>query len=74
MPHAEQLIARFLLIAVPDQMPKPFDPLCNQVSSTMASSPEPINASQSVLDMLDAHRDMPPVEDTCDRLANHCSD
>ena len=40
----------------------------------MVSWSKPINASQSVLDMLDAHRDMPTVQDTRDRLTNRCSD
>ncbi len=74
MPHAEQLVASFPMITVPDQVPEPLDPHCNQVKSAMVSWSKPINASQSVLDMLDAHRDMPPVQDTRDRLTNRCSD
>jgi len=54
MPHAEQLVARFLVIAVPDQVPKPLNSHRDQVKSAMVPWPEPINAPQSLLDMLDA--------------------
>ncbi len=74
MAHPEQFVVGLFVITVPDEMPQATDPPFDDFQSRAVPRFEGINPAQRLLDVLNPHGDMPPIQNTADRLANGSAD
>ena len=66
MTHSIQLTTGFVVIAVPDEMPQPPDSPLDDFQSCAMLRFGGIDAAQRLLNVLNPHRDMPPVQNAGD--------
>jgi hypothetical protein len=74
MTHSIQLTTGLFVIAVPDEMPQPPNSPLDDFQPCPMLRLGGVNATQRLLDMLNPHRDVPPIQNASDRFVDRSAD